>query len=374
MVLVYIWVTMRVAEIIQEKILTSGPISFHDFMEMALYYPGLGYYTSPGDRTGLNGDFYTSPTLTSLFGEMIGRQMEEMWTFLDKKPFTIVEYGAGSGTLCEAILNYCKNNRSFYNKLNYVIIEKNNSLHLRKIKDPKLKRCDSILALSPINGCILANELVDNFPVHRVVMQQELMEVYVDYKDDFFEILRPASSALKEYLEEMGVFLPRGFRTEINLDAIKWLQEIGLALERGFVLTIDYGYAKGELYDSSRRNGTLVCYHKHAVNENIYSHVGEQDITSHVNFSALRHWGIKKGLDCCGFTDQAQFLLGLGLSDYLRKLETGKGKEQVANTANTSFSLYKLLVDMGKKFKVMIQQKGLGHPFLSGIRFSHRQV
>lgn len=374
MVLVYIWVTMRVAEIIQEKILTTGPIPFHDFMEMALYYPGLGYYTSPGDRPGWNGDFYTSPLLTPLFGEMIGRQMEEMWSILDKKPFTIVEYGAGSGTLCEAIINYSKSNRSFYKKLNYVIIEKNNSPGLRKIRDPRLKLCDSIQALSPVNGCILANELVDNFPVHRVVMEQELMEVYVDYKDDFFEILRPAPPSLKEYLEEMEIVLPFGFRTEINLDAINWLQEIGLALEKGFVLTIDYGYATGELYDYSRRDGTLVCYYKHTVNQNMYSHVGEQDITSHVNFSALRHWGIKKGLDYCGFTDQAQFLLGLGLSDYLKKLETRKGKAHVDNSTNTSFSLYKLLVDMGNKFKVLIQHKGLGQPLLSGIRFSHRLV
>jgi SAM-dependent MidA family methyltransferase len=335
---------MSLSEIIIQKIQQRGAISFRDFMEMALYYPELGYYTSAKEKIGKMGDYYTSPNLTPLFGEMLGRQLEEIWHVLDEKEFTVVEMGAGTGLLSSDVLGYLNKNKELYSELDYCIIEKSPAMReeQRKLLNEKVRWCDSIKNLSGIIGCIFSNELIDAFPVHQIVMGKELMEVFVDYKDGFVEMLKPASCELKNYLAELGVVLPQGYRTEINLDAVKWIQEIGASLKKGFVITIDYGYPSPELYQEYRNRGTLMCYYKHTANENPYRHIGEQDITSHVNFSALNHWGQKNELELCGFTDLAHFLLGLGIEEYLKKLHVKT-----------------LFMEMGETFKVMIQKKGV---------------
>src|SRR5688572_28894887 len=306
---------MSLSEIIIQKIQKEGPVSFRDFMEMALYYPEYGYYTSRGEKIGKYGDFYTSPYFTSIFGYMIAKQLEEMWFILGKEPFTIVEYGAGTGALCNDILSQLKNNKQFYDGLNYFIIEESEVMQQKEkmVLHEKVNWVDSIRDVPLINGCILSNEVIDNFPVHKVVMEKELMEVFVDYKDGFVELLQPAGEVLKNYLDELQVIIPNGFRTEINLQAIEWIKEIADALKKGFVLTIDYGYPSSALYSNQRGSGTLACYHKHSVNYCPYNNIGEQDITAHVNFSALHHWGLKNGLCFSGFTTQANFLLALGL-------------------------------------------------------------
>lgn len=356
---------MSLAEIIIQKIQANGPVSFRDFMEMALYYPGSGYYTSDGDKIGEKGDYYTSPCYTPLFGQMIARQLEEMWNELDEQDFTIVEYGAGTGILCRDILDELKNNTRLYDKLNYCIIEKSGAMREKekKIVGNKVSWYDNILAIPPFTGCILSNELVDNFPVHQVVMTDELMEIFVGYENGFVEILQPASPALKDYLAQLNVALPKGFRTEINLEAIQWISEMAATIKKGFVLTIDYGYPSSGLYRESRNLGTLVCYHKHQVNYCPYDNIGHQDITTHVNFSALHHWGLKNGLEYSGFTNQAYFLLGLGFASQAR---TGKVAGEAMQVLHT------FLLDMGSKLKVLIQQKGISQPKLSGLQFCQR--
>jgi SAM-dependent MidA family methyltransferase len=381
---------MPVPDIIIDAIRRQGPLSFRDFMEMALYYPEQGYYTSACDRVGENGDFYTSPYLTRLFGEMIGGQLEEMWRNLGCRPFTIVEYGAGTGVLCRDILVRLRENAELFRSLQYVIIEK--SASMRKKEQAllaaegflrKLRWEASIDAAAPVNGCILSNELVDNFAVHQVVMEDELMEVFVGYERDFVEILRPASSGLRDYLRELQVTLPRGFRAEINLEATCWIREVSAALERGFVITIDYGSSSSGLYNSSE--GTLTCYRRHQVNHSPYECVGEQDITSHVNFSALDVWGRRGGLEYCGFISQTRFLQGLGLNRRLRQIELAAAadpKAAVTDPAATAAAdpaaahqiasrrLYTLLIGMSNQFKVLIQRKGIGPQFLSGLQFA----
>jgi SAM-dependent MidA family methyltransferase len=360
---------MLLSGIIIEKIKREGAISFHDFMEMALYYPDLGYYTSPSDKIGENGDFYTSTTLTPVFGALIGKQIEEMWHLLDEKPFAIVEYGAGTGALCKAILTYLKSNKKLYDELSYYIIEKSPAMREKEKMQltEKVTWCDSIECIPEISGCVLSNELVDNFAVHQVVMKDELMEVFVGYENDsFVELLKPAFPALKEYLSELKVNLPKGYRTEINLEAIEWIKKIGDTLKKGYVLTIDYGYPSFELYESYRQKGTMVCYHKHRINTNPYAFIGGQDITSHVNFSALCLWGYKNGLEFCGFTDQADFLLALGFNDYLKKIKMGN--EYYSSYKNELFLSHTLLTDMGNKFKVLIQQKGVPKKELLGLK------
>jgi SAM-dependent MidA family methyltransferase len=359
---------MTLPEIIIGKIKNDGPVSFCDFMEMALYYPGQGYYTSDRQKFGRSGDFYTSPCLTGLFGEMIATQLEEMWEILGRRPFTIVEYGAGTGLLCHDILCRLKQNRPFYDKLSYFIIEKSESMRVKERDLLPEKVCwkDSIRDIPVITGCIFSNELVDNFSVHQVVMEDGLMEVCVDYSDNFSETLRPAPKPLQEYLRRLGVVLPKGFRTEINLEATEWIQDVARALYRGFVMTIDYGFPSSALY--SKKTGTLACYHKHRVHHCPYDFVGEQDITSHVNFSALDCWGRLFGLENCGFTSQAHFLQGLGLGRYLRQWEENSQMEAAVRQQQLA-QLRMFLLDMGQKFKVLIQRKGVDRALLSGMQF-----
>ena len=360
-------------KIIRDKILSDGPISFRDFMEMALYYPGLGYYTSTEDKIGKQGDYYTTPYLTSLFGKLVAKQLEEMWHLSGENDFTVVEYGAGTGSLCLDILEQLKHNKEYYHKLHYCIIEKSEVMREKEkdtLGDEQRKKVswhNSIEEIPLFTGCVLANEVVDNFSVHKVVMKGELlMEVFVDFKNGFVEVLKPAAENLKEYFAQLKVELPDGFCTEVNLQAIEWIKKIASSLNKGFVLTIDYGYPSSELYQIHRRLGTVVCYHKHSVNDLPYSNIGHQDITTHVNFSALKLWGAKNGLINCGYTDQSQFLIGLGLTEYLRKLET---KEKNSYTRKKLLMLHTLLMSMGKKMKVLIQQKGFQQPALSGLKF-----
>ena len=369
------------SEIIQDKIVAEGPLSFHDFMEMALYYPGLGYYTSAPDKIGKQGDYYTIPYFTNLYGKLVAKQLEEMWVLLDKKDFTIVEYGAGMGSLCCDILSQLKNNPGFYKKLKYCIIEKSKPMRqkeLRTLNDShvsfeKVSWYDSIGQMPPFTGCILANEVVDNFAVHKVVMSENgLMEVFVDYNDGFTEVLKPAQENLKNYFKQLKVELPVGFSTEVNLEAIDWIKNISSSLQKGFVLILDYGYPSSELYQSNHRLGTILCYNKHMVNDLPYSNIGQQDITAHVNFSALDLWGRKNGLINCGFTNQSQFLLGLGLTEYLRKIE--EAEKNSYKIKEKLVFLHTLLMSMGKKIKVLIQQKGLQYPVLSGLKFSQPLV
>src|ERR1700733_3381368 len=204
---------MSLAKLIIERIKEQGPVSFRDFMEMSLYHPGLGYYHADRDKVGESGDFYTSPCLGSLFGDMIARQLEEMWIQAGKTAFTLVEYGARTGLLCRDILRALRTNMELYDRLHYYIIEK--SAFMREKERSILQETDgsglqekvswleSIGDIPPITGCILSNELIDNFSVHRVVMEDELMEVFVDYDGAFAELLRPAGQALKEYLDEL---------------------------------------------------------------------------------------------------------------------------------------------------------------------------
>jgi SAM-dependent MidA family methyltransferase len=359
---------LALSEIIKQKIIDEDLISFHDFMEMCLYYPGLGYYASSTDKIGMKGDYYTSPTLSPAFGAMLGKQLEEMWQNLGEVPFTIVEYGAGTGKLCHDILGYLKQNPKMYEELRYCIIEKSEAMKEKekKILPEKVSWYNSIDDIPDLVGCVLSNELVDNFSVHRVVMEEALMEVFVGYEDGFVEILKPAGKELLDYFSELKVDLPKGFQTEINLQAKEWMKEIASALKKGYVLTIDYGYSSFELYNEFRRKGTLSCYSRHLVSNQPFKNIGEQDITTPVNFSALCLWGFQNGLEYCGYTDQAHFLLALGLCDYFKSRrgpdwDCDEYKKQL-------FVTHALIEDMGIRFKVLIQQKGAPGCEITGLK------
>lgn len=344
--------------VIKAKIRENGPISFRDYMDLSLYHPQFGYYNTKSVKIGKQGDFYTSAYLGNSVGAMIARKMEEFWCILGKQRFTIVEYGAGTGKLTEDILIALRDKQDMYAKLRYCIIEKSPAMvDLEKLRlQEKVEWFNDITEVKEICGCVLSNELLDNFPVHRVVMQEQLMEVFVDYRHGFKEILRPASPALTNYFSALGLSLPAGFKAEVNLQAISWIKAVAEALTGGYVLTIDYGGLNEEMYRNKREGGTLRCYTKHSVNDDYYHHVGKQDLTAHVNFSALRYWGQKYGLREILFSCQGEFLLQMGFNDWLMANYSGAtnvalAAQKIAMLRNT------LILDMGSKFKVLIQEK-----------------
>lgn len=354
---------MQLKDIVVKKIHDEGPISFHDYMEMCLYYPECGYYTSRTEKIGSNGDFYTTANISSLLGISLGKQFEEMWANMGRKEFTIVEYGAGTGMLCRDILGYLKQNALMYDRLNYFIIEKSAAMRQKEktLLSSKVQWVDSIRDIAPLTGCIFSNELLDNFAVHRIVMLDRLMEIFVDHQEGFAEMLRPASKEIEDYFSQLNIVLPRGYQSEINLEAKNWLKEISACMKKGYLITIDYGHPSSKLYQSSRRDGTLLCYHKHQINDDPYDHIGEQDITAHVNFSALDHWGNNFGLRTCEFTCQANFLLSLGWEEHSRQLLSDENNRQV-NFQRYAWLKNNLLLDIGQRLKVMIQCKGTKPP------------
>lgn len=377
-------------KIIIDKIKKQDLITFETFMDMALYYPELGYYTSPDLKIGRKGDFYTSPHLHKIFGAMIGKQLEEMWEIMERPSvFHAVEIGAGAGYLCKDILDYLKT-REIFQSLNYIIVEINPVMiekqkellsnppnpplmkvmtrrgGERGLLDEKVKWVSSLRELNNIRGCIFSNELLDAFPVHLIEMEDALKEIFINFggKNIIEQKLDISSPNLLKYLEEFNIDIASGYRTEINLKIKDWLKEISEILHEGFVITIDYGYTAKEYYDEERSKGALLCYHKHRMNENPYENIGEQDITAHVNFSSLKKWGEEIGLKTIGYCPQGTYLISLGIDEVITEI--------YGNSSDYESEILKikgliLPQGMGESHKVMIQYKGERLPTLRGF-------
>ena len=365
--------------IISSEIKASGPMTFARFMDLALYHPEHGYYSAPEPRIGREGDYYTSTDVHPMFGRLIARQLEEMWNILGRPaPFHIVEMGAGKGWLCSDTLEAARENSEFFNAITYVICERSHAMRARQaeitsrlaLPDGKI-RWANIEELAGIEGCFLSNELVDALPVHRVVRRGDtLREVFVDLDSDGF-IEReeaPSCAELADYFSFVGVELEDGQQAEIRLAARDWLREVRRALRRGFVLTIDYGHDAEHLYAPRKFRGTLMCYHCHTANEEPLMRVGEQDMTAHVDFTALMKWGTTAGLDVTGFTNQAFFLLSLGLDEAMRLEALTVMAPDAA--LKQSMSLKRLISPDGLgAFRVLIQHAGIEKPALRGLTF-----
>ncbi len=338
---------ISVRQKIIERILREGPITFKAFMEMALYEPGAGYYTRPQTEIGKAGDFYTGPHLHPAFGWMLAKQLEEMWCLLGRGAFHVTEQGPGKGYMAKDILDGIKGrNAEFYDSVSYRLVELNPALRqfqqgLLDEHAGKVSWADALKAdAGPVNGAVLANELLDAFPVHLVQMDGgEAREVMVDFKDGaFVEALSAVSTdRIEEYLKmfspgpsegqpgmpggELPSLLPDGYRTEVNLALRDWLLEVSGVLRKGFVLVVDYGYPAWDYYSPERDRGTLLCYYRHRVVEDPYVNVGEMDMTAHVNFSALKVFGEEAGFRCAGFCPQGTYLVSLGIEEVLASLD-----------------------------------------------------
>lgn len=355
-------------------------LSFAEFMDLALYHPQYGYYSSGIVEIGAQGDYFTSPSLGADFGELLAEQFHQMWQTLGcPEPFVLVEMGAGQGLLAGDILNYLQ---CYYPNcfacLEYIIIEQAAALIDRQQQQlAPWKEAIAIswkswdeLADNSIIGCCFANELVDAFPVHRVVIEDgELREIYVSLSDlgeafDAMEVsAEPSTPQLGQYFNDLEIALPssaypEGYRTEVNLAAIAWLQTVSSKLQRGYLLTIDYGYPAWKYYHPQRQEGTLQCYWQHRRHNDPYFNLGYQDITAHVDFSALETYGERYELFKLGLTQQGVFLMALGLGDRLVKLSDGS--YQLNEILQRRDALHQLIDPTGLGgFYVLIQGKGL---------------
>ncbi|MGC9503845.1 class I SAM-dependent methyltransferase [Baaleninema sp.] len=349
-------------------------ISFAEYMETVLYHPQQGYY-SRGAKFGAGGDFVTSTHLSADFGEMLAKQLRQIWEILGKpNPFSVVEMGAGQGILAVDTLRYLQREaRDCFEAIEYIIVETSPSLrsHQKQIQGANLRWCDGDeIPEASIVGCFLSNELVDAFPVHRLAVENgQLREIYttLDASGGFQEVTGELSTPqLREYFDLVGID-PSGFRdgyrTEVNRQALSWLETVANQLQRGYVLTVDYGYEAQRYYSPGRSSGTLQCYCQHRYHDNPYIAVGEQDITAHVDFTALQRQGEACGLTTEGFTQQGLFLMALGLGDRLAALgqenrpATG---EDIINVMQRRQVLHSLIDPTGLGgFGVLVQSKGL---------------
>ena len=376
-------------KIISDRIVTSPQhrISFAEYMDLVLYHPQYGYYSS-AVKIGSEGDFFTSASLGADFAQLLAEQFVQIWEILGQpSPFKLVEMGAGSGLVAADILQYMQQHTpELLNSLEYIIVEQSPGLIARQQELLNAWRDRSLIHWqtwadipdASIVGCCFSNELVDAFPVHQVVIEKgQLQEIYVTMAEEGFAQVsaEPSTPQLAEYFELVSVNLPtaaypEGYHTEVNLAALDWLKTVATKLRRGYLLTIDYGYTAERYYSPQRDQGTLQCYYQHRRHNNPYINIGHQDITAHGDFTALERQGERCGLSKVGFTQQGLFLMALGLGDRLADLSSGKyGFQTVLQRRD---ALHQLMNPTGLGgFGVLVQSKGLSESeqtTLKGLR------
>ena len=354
-------------ELLAERIRRYGPIPFADFMRECLYHPVHGYYSKAESQRFV--DYYTSVDVHPIFGRLLARKVAEMWEQLSRpREFVLVEAGAGVGRLALHILDFCEAKLpDFYGAVRYVAVDR--SAARREQAFGRLGRHAAgvrlqISAEIPLRipaGCVFSNELIDALPAHRVVMEKgALQEIFVSCEHGkFVDVVAPISTcAINEYFATQGVTLHEAQHAEAGLEVCDWIIEVGRRIERGFVLTIDYGHRAAELFDERHMRGTLLAYKGHRVSEDFYASPGEQDLTAHVNFTALETWGKRSGLETSEFTSQSAFLLALGQANEFADLYDPGQTE--AEQVHARLQLKTLIhpEGMGERFQVLVQRKG----------------
>jgi SAM-dependent MidA family methyltransferase len=364
------------AELLAERIRRFGPIPFADYMRECLYHPLHGYYSKAECKRFA--DYYTSVDVHPIFARLLARQFAEMWESLGRPvEFLLVEAGAGAGRFATQVLDFCEGKLpAFYDALRYVAVERS---ALRReqatiaAKRPATAGRFTTSAELPgriAAGCLFSNELVDALPVHRVAVDGgALKEILVGFRDgQFIEVLAPLSTcAISEYFAAQGIVLSEGQHAEAGLEACDCISEIGRRMERGYVLTIDYGHPAGDLFDDHHMRGTLLAYQNHRASESFYASPGEQDLTAHVNFTALETWGKRSGLETAGFTSQAAFLLALGQGNEFADLYDEGQTEPERTKARLQLKTLIHPEGMGERFQVLIQRKGVATALLTGL-------
>lgn len=390
----------KIIGLIEDK----GQITFAEFMEIALYEPGSGYYAKEtktcseatglsdktltprgkasgpwgkGERSNEAGDYVTSVDISPVFARTILRQLEEMWRVMGRPDeFTLVEVGAGRGLLSKEIFESARREfPEFFSSLRIKLVERNKDQLLGLIEGAEIY--ESLYDLDdikePITGCIFSNELIDALPFHRVVGSEDgLKEIFVGFskadgaEGSFADIIsEPSTEDLAEYFDEVSIKLLPGQITEVSLLAREWVKKAAALIDKGFLMTIDYGWPARELYSPERR-GSLTCHYRHTINYEPYERIGTQDITAHADFTAMNIAGKSSGLLPLGITTQRNFLMSLGVLDMLREVslrEDGAEKDTASDIEAISFNqgIKELILPGGisDTMKVFIQDKGI---------------
>jgi SAM-dependent MidA family methyltransferase len=351
--------------LIRDLIRHEGPVPFSRYMDMALYQPGLGYYSAGLHKLGEDGDFVTSPELGSLFAGCLARQIDQVAAHLGA--YDILEIGAGTGRLAGDILQSLAGDRL---PQRYLILDR--SADLRQVQkerfsnlSPELKNRIEWLdrpPTTPWRGILVANEVLDALAVERFeITPVGVQQLCVDEGPGGFTwSLRDAPAELANRVGALELDVTPGFRSEINLHTTPWLESLTASMAQGLALFIDYGYPRREYYLPQRRDGTLMCHYRQRAHDDVFFWPGLQDITAWVDFTALAEAADECGLDVEGYCNQAMFLMGCGLEQVLAA--------QVALTDDAGLALnaqarqLTLPGMMGERFQVMGLGRGLDFP------------
>ena len=356
---------MSLKELIQNTIIQKGePIGFDEFMDMALYAPGKGYYSGGALKFGEQGDFVTAPETSDLFGFCLARQISQV---LDDQR-SILEFGAGSGVLAAQILFELGRLGNLPKK--YYILELSAELQQRQkttLKKALPELLDRIIWLSALpedfSGVIVANEVLDAMPAKRLINQSGVFyELGVQYESNEFVWQNFDTPYVNDKL-----LLPKSvcenYTTEVNERAMAWVNSLSEFFTQGLVLLIDYGMGRDEYYHPQRDEGTLRCYYQHKASDNPFEHIGEQDITTSVNFSDIADQAINSGFKISGYATQAMFLIALGIDEYLMNETDSSNKITLAQQIKQLV----LPSAMGESFKVLALTKNC-HVKLNGFK------
>jgi SAM-dependent MidA family methyltransferase len=330
-------------------------IPFARYMELVLHEPGLGYYASGARKLGAGGDFVTAPELSPLFGRALARQIAQLLQPGD----AILEFGAGSGALAETLL-------SEFQDINYKILEPSAELADRQRKSigSKAEWIDHLPR--HFRGVMLANEVVDAMPVHALAWTRAgVLERGVCANEGQLAWCdRAADGSVLSESKKIKLELPPSgrYESELALFARAWMRSLGRFLERGAILVIDYGFPAREYFHPQRSMGTLACHYRHRVHGDPFYLPGLQDVTAHVDFSALARAAADGALELLGFANQAQFLVNCGITDLLAAEDPADPKRYLPAAS----AVHKLLSpsEMGELFKVLAVGRGVSKPLL----------
>lgn len=373
---------MSLRDIIVEKIRREGPIPFSRYMEFCLFHPELGYYARPKEKFGKSGDFYTSSDVHAVFGRLLARQFDEMWRMLESpQTIDLIELGPGRGLFAQDVLAWADRKFPAFSKaLRYRMVESSPSLRSRLQErfsnDARVSVVPELEAAAGLCGealIVFGNEFFDAIPVEIVSDRGEL---YVAEKNgQFVEVWNDQSPQTTEFLFRYSINPRPGERVEAPRQANHWMQRIATSFEnrRGFGLFIDYGYTR-EQQLAGRHRDTLMTYREHQTSPNPYEAPGEQDITAHVNFTALQHVADACGMTSLGLVTQSQLLLGIGHDTEFSDAFEGCVLPQ--ERIKVTLQLKHLISPegLGESFQALVLARGLEKEkaaALSGLSFIH---
>lgn len=361
-------------QLIVSEIRKRGPLTAAAYIELALYHPEFGYYMSSGRRSGRGGDFYTSVDVGPLFGELLALQLAELWPALraaGAREFQLVECGAGDGRLARDVLDAAERaHPEFYQALQVFLCERSAPAidAQRATLAAHSKHVTLGCAGVPRNvtGAIVANELLDALPVHRVIKRGgTLSELHVAETDGRFHEtpLPPSTARLDEYLATLGTELPDGIIAEIGTAAVAWITDAANAVDAGVILVFDYGAGAAHLFSPLHASGTLMSYRDHLPHAALWLDApGERDITSHVNFTAIDAAAARAGLRKHGTIDQTYFVINLGIADLL-----GDGPDVSAVRRRLAARTLMMPGGLGSTIKALAYSKNLPGAELRGF-------